>query len=1621
MTSSVERLESLVAYVAKAANLQAKPVRHLAQHKSFIGFEADLLKLPGLYLNELTDGEPTWLRFERLREIPAPKPESELLDLWIDLSASPDILPTLSQTVQRSRLRELMPEALGPALQQEEGDEQENPLVSLNEFTERNQLELLLRSYTEEHWAGWAETELPRRKSMAVYTELFMVSQMLSGNLAEAPMELVWGTGIASWALNDARIKHPLVTQAVELALDEKTMALVIKPKDAVPKFEAQIFDDLSLVGLPQLSGSAAALLDSLDSPNPFENCFEAILRTAAGLLDANGVYLPDESAPADLTVPPATNNLAITDSWVIFSRPRSTDLFVQDLYRLANSIRSGAPLPPAVEAIITEPSDVNEEFPLPAYRGISMRAVDSNASRTAVQELFFPLPYNDEQVQIIQRLESSDGVVVQGPPGTGKTHTIANVICHQLALGRRVLVTSMKEPALAVLRDKLPEEIRPLAISLLVSEAEGMKQFEHAITKIGAEVQRIDRVASKREIENGEMRIDQLHASLVRIDREIARCAEQNMLPFSIDGKSIRPDEAARLVADYLNDIQWFPDEISIEEQHDPRFNSEQIAELRSLRRSLGQRLLYLDQNLPSDRELPAPDRVLQAHQDLVYAAQLEKKVSDGAVPRLAGSSGAVIEQAARAEELLVRLQQLQQRTTSARADWADAVRIWIKDRRELEIHDLFVELGNEIKTSLASRRAFIARPVDAPPGSHRDAELTAAISRLAQGKSAFGLGGMLGKREQKQRLDSIRVTGAPLHSAEEWQHVLRFLEVLQQARPLLHRWNALAMEIGVPDIDPATEQLAQAQAHYESYMSIHESIGVEQELRKLLEAVLPSWTGRDFIACDPQATETALNIIRHHLHHHRLLEARAVSHQIGSITAGHAGAIIEEIAWFLAHRLGNSTAAPEEIQNEWTELLKELQTIHALRNEFATVRALTQLIADSGAPQWAAQLRAEPVTETDSLMPEDWQHFWLIVRLSNHLSAIDPRATLKQLTIQRRQDEIELSRTYRSLIEKRTWLKIAEKATPSIRAALEAYRNAIKKIGKGMGVRSPRFRQDARAASSQANAAVPCWIMSHYRVSESLPPDLGAFDLAIIDEASQSDLTALPAILRAKKVLVVGDDKQVSPEGVGLEETKIKELMVQLLSDQVSLYRPQMAPDRSIYDLFKVVFAKHSVMLREHFRCVAPIIEYSKREFYNHELTPLRLPLISERLDPPLIDVLVTDGFRKDKINPSEIRFIVDEIKRIVRDPAMRERSIGVVSLLAQEQAFEIMTRLSRELGEEVITRHQIACGDARTFQGKERDIMFLSMVVSPGKAHAQAQERTAQRFNVAASRARDRMYLVRSVELTDLSPSDRLRIALIRHFQAPFAQSPKEVEALRSLCESPFEAEVFDLLSERGYRIQPQVKVGAYRIDLVVEGENDARLAIECDGDRFHGPEHWQQDMRRQRVLERAGWTFWRCFASTFVRQREEVLGDLLATLGSMGITPCSGEKLDQTANTRFIRVDAFGGEPPEEDRVSLDDEFDEANEPTDNGARHPVEELELRVRVGDLVQYVVSNAQETVLTVRLTGKHNDFSHGLLSEATPLAQALLGLAEGESETLSVPGSPTKTVTVTNIMRGH
>jgi hypothetical protein len=122
-------------------------------------------------------------------------------------------------------------------------------------------------------------------------------------------------------------------------------------------------------------------------------------------------------------------------------------------------------------------------------------------------------------------------------------------------------------------------------------------------------------------------------------------------------------------------------------------------------------------------------------------------------------------------------------------------------------------------------------------------------------------------------------------------------------------------------------------------------------------------------------------------------------------------------------------------------------------------------------------------------------------------------------RLARRRREVETGLARFYQEMVAKAAWLATKRNATPKILQALAGYATAIRRIGQGTGPNATRYRRDAREMMFDAAGAVPCWIMSHNRISEAMPADIGAFDLVIVDEASQSDLVGITCDLEGQE----------------------------------------------------------------------------------------------------------------------------------------------------------------------------------------------------------------------------------------------------------------------------------------------------------------------------------------------------------------------------------------------------------------------------------------------------------------------------------------------------------------------
>ena len=153
----------------------------------------------------------------------------------------------------------------------------------------------------------------------------------------------------------------------------------------------------------------------------------------------------------------------------------------------------------------------------------------------SAPQEIYFPLPANREQRRIVEAISHRRGVLVQGPPGTGKSHTIANLVCHLLASGKKVLITAETGRALKVLKSKLPEDIQPLCVSLLGQGGDAFAELNAAVQGITSRFATWTPGAYDERIAEVERELDARRRALAKIDTELRSLREDETYPHSL------------------------------------------------------------------------------------------------------------------------------------------------------------------------------------------------------------------------------------------------------------------------------------------------------------------------------------------------------------------------------------------------------------------------------------------------------------------------------------------------------------------------------------------------------------------------------------------------------------------------------------------------------------------------------------------------------------------------------------------------------------------------------------------------------------------------------------------------------------------------------------------------------------------------------------------------------------------------------------------------------------------------------------------------------------------------------------------------------------------------------
>ncbi len=419
------------------------------------------------------------------------------------------------------------------------------------------------------------------------------------------------------------------------------------------------------------------------------------------------------------------------------------------------------------------------------------------------------------------------------------------------------------------------------------------------------------------------------------------------------------------------------------------------------------------------------------------------------------------------------------------------------------------------------------------------------------------------------------------------------------------------------------------------------------------------------------------------------------------------------------------------------------------------------------------------------------------------------------------------------------------------------------------------------------------PCWIMTLDEVARVFPLQAGLFDVLIVDEATQCFLpTALPALYRAKKVVIVGDEKQLaSAEAMFLAEAVNDELKRQFGIDGLPRALAFDMRSSSLVDMADILCDK-KIALNEHFRSLLEIIRFANECFYGF------LRIMTQGHDSPPDGVfevrLVEGGYEDEKrgINPLEAKALVDDLFQRLRDPRYDGLSFGVLSLF-REQADYIQRLIMERLWEEPELQtflqnrpEPLLASTVDGFQGDERDVIFFSFRYAsnshPGSIYAIQNDQ--RRINVAVTRARKKVIAYISRPVSEFPRG--LVHDFLAYLQDPSVGTKPEGEQF----DSPFEQDVCERLRKHGFRVFPQYPACGYRIDLVVEDpQTGKRLAVECDGERYHTDETGYptaDDLVRQEVLERAGWRVIRIPSRRYWRDPEGCIDWVITALRGSG---------------------------------------------------------------------------------------------------------------------------------------
>lgn len=1450
MNPRKDRYLQLIDYLKEYSKLRERTVYDIERSKKYITTiwnedipESEEIKYQ---LRQIDEDEGVFLSIKRPiepKEPNFPRPSGKLA-LWIDAitlknyKGIPTILP------------------LG-----EEGYEN-------NSVIKYEEMKKYLETYIADKWTDWAaqytayvliKEEYEKKKKL--YFQLFEAYNKIQ-NFPEA-FELVVGVGLFKYcSRKKLLINRHILNFKLEIEFKEKgNINLFLQGDEDGFKLETEMLSPLIEEGL-LLSNARNKLVENLTDKDLFDSINSVELKEAVrvftNLLSASASFKETKDKPKSYF-----NTPTISFSPAIILREKSQKGYAQVYENIYHDIKEGG-----VTAIPLLDSFIGFEMPS-SFGGANFNGLPNNISNS--KEIIFPKKYNAEQVKIIKQSRVKRRVLVQGPPGTGKSHTIANLICNLLGEGKSVLVTAQTNRALEVLINHIPESFHQLVIFLLEIGNRGETTLNKSIKGLQDSLNDVNIHDLENKIQNFKEKLDWLKREKATLNNELLAIIESDVRKIEMAGYGEHSllEHTKKIKVDAVTN-DWWTDEIK--ELANVLELTEKIGNYKKLLQTVS---LFKDN--PNKYFIPKKENLISS-QD--YRLLLKK----------------------------IRLFQTKYKN--------------IKRSQVLGIPINAIDRITELTSNLTSR-SNIFQLDDYYSISYKqlafgkNAKWTYIFSICEQLLTANNRGLFEEKRNttcfypaDKSKKQILADTKIVLAYIEQGNEVIGFLKNLTLPKNIKER-KYIYTDISFNNHAVTTEtdlrwviKDLECQILLEEVGSVLEIPINQNDIREFLEVkdrqmnLLKLMDIAKIINDCTNQLATVFNKPKEFFE--EVNEVKKIEELVAAAQLAKEIAPLEKQLRNSYKYLQNATTRIHPKLADMTErILKlnakyydsQLLVINTLEKERKIIQAKEALKHRLMPyfPELIKRMETEAFLEKLDIANIQKAIYWkngdqlLQTYLSESTTFINEEIKTIEAQLLKKSELLLLNQAILGFVKRIT-------SVDGLINLLQKWQQAIEQ-GKTMSKRAIRFRRQARAILTDIKDKIPCWVIPLNRLTETLKPKQGTFDYIIIDEASQIGAEGIFLNYIAKNIIIVGDDKQTSPQTVGVEIEEINQLIDTHLVNIPN--RDFFGTENSFFDHAKMT-SGISIVLKEHFRCMPEIIEFCNQEFYAPEginLIPLR-SFSKNRLEP-LKHKFVSSGYTENHINQPEAEALVTEMKKCIAAPRYKGKSIGVITLLGNKQASTIGKIIEKEIDTKEVINRKIICGKAADFQGDERDVIFLSMVssLSPSpKAKGMAiinNKKRKQEYNVAVSRAKDQLWLIHSLQPSDFGYGD-LRLRLVNHFYQLEDDTNKPdifispLERKNRTAPKPFdswfEVDVYEKLKEKGLIVFPQYKVGNYSIDLVIMLNNGYKLAVECDGDRYHSGDNLQRDIERQRLLERVGWEFFRIRGSQYYYDSEMALKDL-----------------------------------------------------------------------------------------------------------------------------------------------